>query len=398
VPVIREPAGHSLAVSAWLGLVLAGCALAFMGVTALAPQIAAETGLSRESVGLFSGLAWASALGASLLTGALVRRVGPWAVARLCLLACALGLVGVVAGEPVLFWLGAVIIGVGHGLEAPPASQLLAHHVPPQRRPLFFSLKQTGVQVGAVAASLALPAIALLAGWRAALLTVAATLVVLALSLALPARRYGMPAAPADTPGSDAGPSWLSVLRSQPDLRRLAMAACAFGATQVCMNTFLVTWMVAVREVPLTTAGALAATAQGAGLVGRPLWGWVASRSGGAVQVLRGLGALMTVCALVLGWAGAELPGPLLAVVAAGFGLSASGWNGVFLSEVAARSAGQGIAATTAAAMVPQYLGLIGGPVLFAAISRVLDLSAGFMVLALLAGLGTLVVPAALRR
>ena len=38
------------------------------------------------------------------------------------------------------------------------------------------------------------------------------------------------------------------------------MAACAFGATQVCMNTFLVTWMVAVRDVPLTTAGALAAT------------------------------------------------------------------------------------------------------------------------------------------
>ncbi|MFD0667008.1 MFS transporter [Ramlibacter sp. MAHUQ-53] len=389
----------SLPVAAWLGAVLAACSLSLMGVAALAPRIAADTGLSREAVGLFSGLVWSSALLASLATGALVQRVGPWAVARFALAGCALGLVAIAAGEPALFWGAAVCIGIGHGFEAPPASQLLGHHVPTERRPFYFSLKQTGVQVGAVTASLLLPALALWGGWRAAVLGVAGLLALLALALAGPSRRHAMPVAAPPAGAGAAHPllSWVSVLRGRADLQRLALAAAAFGATQVCMNTFLVTWMVAVRDVPLTTAGALAATAQGAGLVGRPLWGWVASRSGGAIRVLRGLGALMAVCALALGLTGASLPGPALALLAAAFGLSASGWNGVFLSEVATRSGGEGIAAATAAAMVPMYLGLVAGPVAFAAISRGLDLSAGFVVLSAAAAVGALLVPAARR-
>ncbi|HSW17890.1 MAG TPA: MFS transporter, partial [Ramlibacter sp.] len=280
---------------------------------------------------------------------------------------------------------------VGHGLEAPPSSQLLSHHVPQARRALVFSFKQTGVQIGAVLASLGLPLAAAWLGWRGALAAVAVGLVLLAACLASPALRHPMPdskdrTVPLRLSAALRGLlSWTQALREDRGLLRLALSAAAFGSTQMCMNTFMVTWMVVVRGAPLATAGVLAATAQGAGMVGRPLWGWVASRSGGSRPVLVGLGALMAACSLALGLAGPDLPMWLLLVLAAFFGLSASGWNGVFLAEVAARRDNAQVAPATAAAMVPLLAGLIVAPVVFAAVGRAIDLSAGFVLMAVVA-------------
>jgi MFS family permease len=394
---MTEQPQRSLPVSLWLGGVLAGCSLALLGVAALAPRIVPAVGLTPESVGLFSGVAWGAALLASLASAPLVARRGAWSVARLCVLTCAAGVLCVAFGHPALFWLGAVLIGIGQGLESPPASQLLGHHVPMAARPFFFSLKQMGVQVGAVVASLSLPALTLLVGWQAALWVVAAVLLVLAWRLGLPARRYGLHRAPGTNTGMAGAAlrglvSWVAVLRQDPALLRLGLAASTFGATQVCMNTFLVTWMVTQRGASLTTAGALAATAQGAGLLGRPLWGWVASRGGGSHRVLLWLGLMMSACSALLGTLGAALPTLALFVLAAAFGLSASGWNGLFLSEVTAGRTGDRIGAGTAAAMVPVFVGLIIGPISFAGVGHWLDLSAGFVMLAGVAMAGTLLV------
>jgi len=385
---------RSLFVASWLGWVLAVCALSFMGVATLAPQIAADTQLPREAVGWFAGLVWGAGLAASLVTGELVRRWGPWPVTRLCLAACALGALAMASGEAMLFVLAALLIGVGQGLEAPPASQLLSAHVRVDRRPFYFSLKQTGVQIGAVTASLLMPLLALAFGWRAALLAIAFVLLLTLMALgrvsrAAPQRRASSPSASA---GSQA---WWALLREQRDIRRLAFAACAFGATQVCLNTFIVTWLIADRELSLTSAGLFAAAAQAAGLLGRPLWGWLASQTGHSIRVLQALGALMSLCAITLGVLGSSLNDIALCVCVVLFGLSASGWNGVFLSEVAERCTAVPIAAATAAAMVPLYLGLIAGPLLFAAISQVAHFASGFIALAIAAALGTLWLPAA---
>lgn len=394
---MTSPSHHSLPVALWLGAVLAACSLSMLGVAALAPRIAPAVGLMPESVGLFSGVAWGAALLASLMSAPLVFWCGAWSVLRVCVLACAAGVLLVATGYPVLFWLGAVLIGVGQGLEAPPASQLMAHHVPVASRPFYFSLKQMGVQVGAVVASLSLPTITLLVGWQVALALVVALLFLLVCCLAYPARRFPFARRMHIYKVSAGAPlhglvSWFAVLSEDRGLLRLAMAAATFGATQVCMNTFLVTWMVAERGASLTVAGALAATAQGAGLVGRPLWGWVASRTGGSRRVLLWLGVCMSISSVVLGTLGAGLSNGFLTVLAAAFGLSASGWNGVFLSEVAAVRAPDRVAAATAAAMVPLLVGLILAPISFAVVGHWRDLSTGFTLLAGVALTGTLLV------
>ncbi len=390
----------ALSVSVWLGAVLAGASLALVAIAALAPSIVASVGLDASAIGVFSGLVWVCALLASPIGGALVERLGPWAVSRACVALSALGVLAVATGQPVLFWAGAVLIGLAQGIETPPSSLLLAHHVPVPRRPLYFSLKQTGVQVGAVGASLLLPTLALAWGWQAALVAVAVLLALLAALLGRAARAHPLPA-PAGEPRAaglsaalrDGLLQWLPRLRARAGLTRLSFAAAAFGATQVCMNTFIVSWGVQERGLALTGAGLLAAAAQGAGLLARPLWGWVASRATGPRAVLVGLGVTMTACSGLLGTFGTQLPAAPLALLLAVFGLSASGWNGVFLAEIAARSDPQRIAPTSAAATVPLFIGLVLGPLAFAAIAAASGLSAGFVAMSGVALAGTLLLP-----
>ncbi len=387
---MTEPGGSGLRVALWLGAVLAGCSVSFIGVAALAPRVVADLRLPAESVGLFSGTVWAAALGASLASVALVSRWGPWQVTRASLLACAAGLLCLSLGWPPGFWISAVLIGIGQGLEAPSASHSLGHHVTPQQRPWLFSLKQTGVQVGAVMASLLLPALTLWLGWRGTLVLAAAVILLLCASLVRPAHAYPMPATPGpQRPVLAVLQAWLKLLLEDRGLLRLGLAAAAFGATQVCMNSFLVTWAVGTRDASLQAAGALAAAAQAAGLLGRPLWGWLASRFGSSMQVLIGLGLTMAVCSAILGLAGASMSTAWLVVVVVCFGLSASGWNGVFLAEVAGSVGDARIADATAAAMVPLYAGLIGGPVAFAALGHWAGLSSGFLMTAGIALAGT---------
>jgi len=67
------------------------------------------------------------------------------------------------------------------------------------------------------------------------------------------------------------------VLR-MPALRRLARSSTTFAATQLSLATFLVTFLTERAHVPLVTAGIVMAVAQGSGIVGRTLLGWVADR------------------------------------------------------------------------------------------------------------------------
>jgi MFS family permease len=393
VTVARD---HSLPVSLWLGGVLVGASLSLFGVAVLAPRILETLGMAPTSIGVFSAVVWGAAIFSSAAGGPLVARLGPWNVSRAVPLLCAAGLIAIVAGEPVLFWLGAVLIGLGQGIETPPSSRLLGHHVPAPKRPLYFSLKQSGVQAGALLASLALPTLALVWGWRAALLAVVVVLVAVAASLRAPARRWPVP--PDGAPRS-AGSAvrallgWARPLRRRAGLMRLAFAASTFGGTQVCVTTFLVSWAVLERGLDLTSAGLLAASAQGAGLLARPLWGWVASRAVGTRRVLRGLGVTMAVCGLAIGLYGVQGPAWLLVPLAACYGLSASGWNGVFLAEVASRSEPAEVASTAAASMVPLFTGLVVAPLAFAAVAARFGLSAGFVAIAALSVVGTLLLP-----
>jgi MFS family permease len=360
----------------------------------------AEMGTNPEAVGWYSGTVWISALLFTPLAGSLTTRRDPWRVSQMCLVFCAVGLVCIAVGNVWLFWLGAVMIGAGQALESPPASQLLSRYCAPDTRAFSFSVKQAGVQLGALVASFTLPLLAILWSASSALIAVSGAVLVFAIGMGIGRSEYP------DTPVSDKKQvhnwliefrrgliEWWPKLRSQPSLLQLSLGAASFGATQVCMNSFMMTWLVEVHHKSLAEAGVLAAIMQTTGLIARPLWGWVASHSLSSARVLTVLGLCMSLCGSTLGLWGDRMPALFLITTLVLYGLSASGWNGVYLAEIAQTSPENSVGIFTAVATMPLYFGLIIGPIAFSITVSIWNFSIAWLALGILGGVGVLILP-----
>ena len=161
--------------------------LAATATSVLAPEIGRDLGIAPKLVGVFVGLIYAGAMSASLASGGFVERYGAIRVSQVAVLLCAAGLTMVVgyAARPdallPLLFVAPVVMGLGYGPITPASSHILARTAPPSRMALTFSIKQTGVPVGAALAGALLPALAVSLGWHTAFLSVAAAGVAIAI-------------------------------------------------------------------------------------------------------------------------------------------------------------------------------------------------------------------------
>ncbi len=375
---------------AWVALALtlaiqALVAMAVLTVPAMGPAMAEALGVSPTLVGTFVAVVYLGAMAASLLSGPLVVRYGAIRVSQAGLLLCAAGL-ALLAVAPGLATTaaGALLVGLGYGPITPASSHLLARTTPPHRISLVFSVKQTGVPLGGVLAGALVPALLLAGGVQAALLAVAAAnllCAVLSQPLRGPLDADRQPAAPL-SPASLLRPIRLVV--GDRGLRGLAAMSFAFAMVQLCLATYLVTYLHDTLGYGLVAAGAVLSAAQVGGVVGRVAWGWVADRWLTPRQMLATLAALMAVCSAATAAlpAGAAVAAVLVLMTA--FGACGTGWNGVYLAEVSRLAPPGQASAATGGALSVTFFGVVLGPVLFGALSGALgSYRAGYLALAL---------------
>ena len=341
-------------------------AMAAVTVPVLAPAAAGEVGVSAGYVGFFVGITYAACMAASLVSGALVRRIGAIRVSQWCLLSCAAGLWLTATGLVPLLVAGALLIGCGYGPVTPASSHILSRSTPPGRMSFTFSLKQTGVPLGGALAGLVLPTLVLWAGWRAAAVFVGFACIVTA-ALVQPMRAL----LDADrAPGHPLGVASLSgplrLVIGERAIRRLAVSSFFFASLQVCLITFLVTYLTRDLGFSLVQAGLMLAVAQAGGVAGRLAWGAISDRGGRPLQVLGVLGCAMAVFAAAA--AGFSTGWPRLAIVlcCAAFGATAIGWNGVYLAEVARQASAGRAGEATGGALFFTFSGVLVGPPVFA--------------------------------
>ena len=343
--------------------------LACTAAAVLAPAIATDFGVAPRLIGVFIGLVYAGAMIASVASGGFIERYGSIRTSQACVLFCAAGVALMAATSSLaLLVVAALVIGVGYGPITPASSQLLARTTRPDRMAVTFSIKQTGVPAGAAVAGAVLPSLSHAVGWRAALFAVALSGVVIALA-AQPVqapldadrrhgRRLSLRAALAP----------LAHLRT-PALRQVALASLAYSATQVCLTSYLVVYLTDALGYSLVSAGLALSVATIAGVAGRIVWGVVADRWLPARRTLALIGGLAAGCGLALAVAQPAWPVVAALTVAALFGGTAVGWNGVQLAEVA-RLAPRGQAgAVTGATGFVTFSGVVMGPPLFALIA-----------------------------
>jgi len=357
----------------------------------LAPVLAPDLGITPNWIGVFVGLVYAGAMLGSLACGGFIARFGAIRVSQFCVLLCSIGIaaVALVPGSAVSLLIGAAfLLGMGYGPITPASSEVLIRTTPRERLALTFSIKQTGVPAGAALAGAILPGLALLAGWRVAFLSIA--LVGLAVIGASQPTRTSLDIHHGPGEGFSlaamVGP--LKTVIRNPALLELSLAGFAFASVQVSLTSFLVVYLNGELQWSLVASGLALTCATLSAVIGRIFWGAVADRWLAPTRVLSIIGSGSAVCGIVMAVATPDWPAWVMLPLAALYGATAIGWNGVQLSELARRAPAGSAGAVTGASGFVTFGGVVLGPLVYAALSGLTgSYRTGFLVSAVVSGI-----------
>ncbi|MBV1798581.1 MFS transporter [Siccirubricoccus sp. G192] len=330
----------------------------------LAPLAARDLGAAPHWVGYQVAAVYVAASTTSALSAGALRRWGPARCTQIALAAAGIAcLLMALAGLPGAL-LGSLLTGLGYGLTNPAASQVLSRLAPPARRNMVFAVKQTGVPIGAALAGLLLPSLALLAGWRVAVLGIAVLLLLAALGAGIFRAAWDAERDPRYPLRLGAG-GGLAALRDRPGLRGLAAVSALFSGFQLALGAYTVTMLVEEFGWSPVAAGAVAAVSQGIGAVARLGWGLVADWWRSGLRALAAIGLITTLGALALpfalAWPGAAVIGLFCLL-----GGSAAGWNGVLMAEAARMAAPGKVGDAAGGVLAVAFAGVVVGPSILA--------------------------------
>lgn len=310
-------------------------ALAALAVPVLAPAAAIELGFSTSLIGYFVGVMYIGAATSALLSGGLILRFGSIRVSQFCLLLGAVAMLLLTVLPLPWAPLAALLLGAGYGPITPASSHVLAKTTPSHMMALMFSIKQTGVPVGAALAGIIVPPLTLAFGWRSAALAVGALCATVAVLAQLSRRELDAdrdPARPTNLAGLGLP---FRLIFANPALVRNVYMALTYAGLQISFFTYIVTYLTLDFGYSLVAAGLALSFANLGGIGGRVFWGFVADRTRAPRVVLGVLGVAMSLAAGATAAFGADWSYALVLGVCLAFGITAVGWNGVMISEIA---------------------------------------------------------------
>lgn len=369
-------------------LIQAFSAFAMMAVPVLAPVDPGPPRLTTAGIGLYVLFAYVGAMIGSLCTGPLVDRWGAIRTSQGALLLSVAGL-ALAALFPAALMAAALLVGLGYGPITPASSHVLIRTTPAHRRNLVFSIKQTGVPLGVALAGFCIPPVAGAVGWLGTLLAVAlACLLTAAASQLIQAGLDGQTATAAKAAAGRVRWSVAALLRQLVEpltvifrnkgLRSMAAASFLLSGMQAFLANYLVSFLTTSLSVAALAAGFLLGVSQLGGVGGRIIWGYLSDRWVPPLLMLSALCLVIFLASLVSG--GLALwhlqPSLLaLAVLMVVLGGTASGWNGVYLAEVARQAPPGEAAKATSATLACTFLGVIVSAPVFGLVA---SSSAGF--------------------
>jgi MFS family permease len=311
-----------------------------------------ELGYGPTGLGLLTGTFFLTSALASAPLGRFVERVGWQTAMRINAVASGGVVVAIGLAARNVAALAALLVASAavYGMANPAGNKALAAHGNPRHRALIFGLKHAGIPSSTLLAGLAVPALVVTAGWRAAY--VAAGVVAVAVFLLVPRR----------APQPSTHPEYVDVRRTVEvlDRRRLvALAASSALATwgPVALSTYLVA---AAVDLGFSTsqAGLLLFGGSAVSILARVAAGAVTDRIGGrgfaGVATLAGVGAVLFL--FVPRATGAAFAALVLAAFATGWG-----WPGLMTYAVVNANHGT-VAASSAITQAGIFAGAGAGP------------------------------------
>jgi len=317
-----------------------------------------ELGLTRTEIGAVATFHAFAMMITSIPFGVLADRLSGRYTQVLMLLFVFLGLLTMAFSWD--FWSLLVFAGIA-ALPAAGANSatnnIIVDNVPAGSRGWITGIKQSGVQIGTLAAGLTLPVAAAHLGWRMALaLASLVALVGIAATLVIVPPGAG-PWAPARDPGERSG-------RLPGAVRWLS----AYGVTMgIGVGSYLAFVPLYAQErlgMRVTLAGTVIAVSGASGALSRVVWGRIAERAGHPTVPLLAIGAL-SVGAYLATWVSAYTTPYLIWVGAVLVGMSTGSWTSVGMMAAIMVSEPEQTGQSTASIVLGFALGLTIGPVVF---------------------------------
>ena len=340
-------------------------ALAVLSVAPLSPFLLDALHLSRAQVGLLLPAVYLGGVLMSLPAGWLTDRLG----VRLTLGAgqAVIGLlvlVAALAGSLRTLLACLVLAGFGFSVLNPSTGKAVLEWFPPRGRGLAMGIKQTGLTLGGLVGALALPPLALVAGWRAALAAGGALALV---SAALTLFVYRSPAG-ASAASAAAWPRLgeLRVFLRRPGVIVVFLSGLALSVAQSSVLAHLAIYVRETFALSPVAAGQMLALAQAGGTAGRLAWGVISDRFfGGRRRPGVVVNALIGAGAYALLALGDRLPLAGLVPLALVAGVGAFGWVGLYLALVAEIGGARYAGLLTGVAVAFAWSGVLIGPPVF---------------------------------
>ena len=359
--------------------------------TVLAPAAAADLNLDAKFIGPFMSVVYLLAAITGTVTGHLIAHLGAIRVCQLTMLSCACGLFAFAGMSLPLLLLSAALLGCAYGPFNPASAHVLSGLATERWRPLVFSVKQLGVPLGGMIAGAATPLLLLAVGWRWTAFTVGA-LALLPVLFLQPLRAQFDHADRARAAGAGIRGS-LALALGEPRLRRYTIVAFAYAGCQVCAGAFMVVFLLDSAALTILDAGFALAVMQGAGVVGRLLWGSVAAQRITTRAVLAFIGLCTAIALVCIAQVDAQWTYAHILLVAVFLGASSLGWNGVLLSQVATLAPRGRVADATGGMQFVMFGGVVLLPTGFTILVGLCDgYQIPFIMLAVLAFAGAILV------
>ncbi|TSD65498.1 MFS transporter [Aeromicrobium piscarium] len=343
------------ALSAYLALVMAVGPLLHYSVSALGPLIVESLGLTATQFGslwLFTfGAASVCTITAGVVADILNERV---VLIGIFVLAFAAVMIGGVAGSYGWLLVALSISGAVQSLSNPVSNRLVAAQVERSGQGVVLGTKQSGVQGAQLFAGLVLPSVAVIVGWRYAIigsgLIVAAGLLptLRLVPLSMPDSSRHDPLSPGQVP---AAVWWLSGY------------AFLLGIVVQATNVYLPLYLYEELEASVTRAGLVAAVLGGFGVLARLLWGGLAGRVTDLRRLLSGL-AVVALVAVAAVFAAHRCGEPLVWVGASMFSFSALAANAIIMLAVVRVVPSGSVGRGTGRVSLGLFLGFMVGPLL----------------------------------
>jgi predicted MFS family arabinose efflux permease len=364
----------------------------FYGLSALAPFILDEWGISRRQYGMIVSAFSTGTFLFAFPAGIFTDRVGVVKILLLgqtligifiCLAPWSPGYVPVLA---VMF-----IAGTGYGLLNPAGSKAVYSWFPQHRRGVALSIKQSSLPLCGMLSGLLLPPLSLIFSWRQAWMFAGLATLTTALLTLLAYRDPPFNQVPEVAEGS-ASPPKASLLRRRAILQ-LSLAGFMLTCIHISWHSYIAVFLKDHLNMTAVRAGTYLALMQASAIVGRPVLGLISDTLFGGRR--RGILVFVGIASLFLGlWLAllpADTPAAWVALALGLFGFTGVSWHGVHLTwmtEIAGpASAGEASGLWIGSCHLAV---IVTGPVFGALVDTIGSYSAGWLFTCVLAILVTI--------